>query len=158
MGVILGAGLSLMAVQHCPTEGWDPSAELGQVYGQYGSSYAEAIGLPKGINLWLDLETPSTAATGQEVMSYANAWFSTVEAAGYVPGVYLGYGLPLGPEQLYKGLSFSHYWKAYNGPDLAIRGYEIVQHTQKELNGVSYDPNTISIDNLGGLPICASPI
>jgi Domain of unknown function (DUF1906) len=154
---ILNAGLSLSAVQHCPIPGWNPTAALGTEYGTYAAKYAAEIGLPPGMNLFLDLETPSASATAQDCIDYANAWYDSVLAAGYIPGVYLGFGLPLSSKQLHDDLKFSHYWRAYNGPDVATRGYEIVQHTAKTLNGISYDPNTVSADALGGLPMWLSP-
>src|ERR1700760_30601 len=72
---LLNAGLNVSAVQHCPMPGWDPSAELGEVYGKYCAQYCKEIGLPPGMHVWVDLETPSTAATAQECVDYAKAWY-----------------------------------------------------------------------------------
>lgn len=151
--VILGADLALMAVQHVAEPGWQPTQALGAQYGVYAGVYASTIGLPKGMNIWLDLEGVATPATAQEVIDYCNAWFTAVEAVGYVPGVYVGWQVVLTPEQLYSALPFKHYWRAYNGPDVATRGYQIVQHTAKTLNGIAYDPNTSQADLLGDTAI-----
>ena len=157
MNDILESGLSLGVVQHCPEPGWEPSAELGELYGQYAGTYAKQIGLPQGMNIFLDLETPALNASPQSVIEYANSWYDAIAAAGYSPGVYLGYGLPLSPQQLHDDLKFVHYWRAYNGPDLAIRGYQIVQSTAEVLKGISFDPNIVNADLRGGLPMFLSP-
>jgi len=155
--IILNAGLSLMVVQHVAMPGWFPTAELGTQYGSYAATYAEVIGLPKGMNIWVDLETPSIGATEENIIAYANAWYDSVLSAGYIPGIYCGFGIPLSPKQLHDDLKYSHYWRAYNGPDVATRGYCIVQHTAKSLNGIDYDPNTVAPDLLGDLPMWLSP-
>lgn len=155
---ILEAGLALMAVQHCPEPGWSPSAALGMQYGQYAAEYAVEIGLPPGMSVWLDLEgvIPLLA---QGVRDYCYAWYNAVgsQAAGYVPGLYVGFGTGLTPQELYEDLPFRHYWKAYNGPSLPVRGYQIIQETVKLMEGISFDPNRLVADNLGGLPLWLSP-
>lgn len=154
---ILESGLSLSCVQHCPLPGWLPSAALGKQYGDFAAWYANDIGLPKGMNIFLDLETPSSHATDDDCINYANSWYSAVSLGGYIPGVYLGYGIPMTPLQLYKWLAFKNYWRAYNGPDLSGRGYQIIQKTAEVLNGVNFDPNIVAADNEGDLPIFLSP-
>ena len=153
---ILESGLSLSCVQHCPIPGWSPSAALGKQYGDFAAWYANDIELPKGMHLWLDLETPIGSATAEDCISYANAWFSAVQTVGYLGAAYVGYGLPLSSAQLHDDLSCEAYWRAYNGPDVAGRGYCMIQHTAKVLNGISFDPNTVSPDNEGGLPMFLS--
>ena len=155
---ILEENLSLGIVQHCPMPGWQPSTNLGTQYGEYAAIYCKQIEIPPGINIWLDLEALATTATAQEVIDYANSWYTEVVSQGYIPGVYLGYGLPLlSPEQLYSELKFSHYWKAYNGPELDGRGYQIIQQTQKTLGIIQFDPDVIQKDNAEGLPIWLAP-
>ncbi len=154
--LILGAGLALMAVQHCPMPGWQPTAPLGKAYGQYAGQYAAEIGLPAGMNIWLDLEGVSNGAGAQDVIDYCHCWFDAVAAHGFIPGIYCGYGTGLTPFQLYE-LPFKHYWKAYNGPYLPGRGYQIVQETVKLLEGISFDPDFIVADKMGDLPLWLSP-
>lgn len=154
--IILDAGLALMAVQHCPEPGWSPTAGLGTQYGQYAGQYAAEIGLPAGMNIWLDLEGVANESLPQDVIEYCQLWFEGLEGHGYVPGIYCGYGTGLSPEQLYD-LPFKHYWKAYNGPLLPNRGYQIVQGTVQWLNGVSFDPNQLRADSKGDLPLWLSP-
>jgi Domain of unknown function (DUF1906) len=154
ISTLLAAGLGIFVAQHCPEPGWSPSATLGQKYGSYAAQYAAEIGLPKGMHLWLDLETPAETATAQNCIDYENAWSTAVKAAGYLPGVYVGYGLPLSPTQLFKDFIAAAYWSAYNYTDgVATRGVQITQHTAEILNGISFDPNMISADLKGNLPM-----
>ncbi|WP_448700080.1 DUF1906 domain-containing protein [Mucilaginibacter sp. AW1-3] len=151
--VILNAGLALMAVQHVALPGWAPTAVLGTQYGGYAAIYSKQIGLPQGMNIWLDLEEVAAGTPPAQVIAYCQAWYAAVHAAGYVPGIYVGYGTLLGPQQLYQNLSFQHYWRAYNGPDVAGRGYQLVQSTEKTLHGITFDPDMVQVDHNGGLPL-----
>lgn len=154
---ILEAGLSLMVVQHCPLPGWEPSGALGTQYGKYAVAYAASIGLSKGIGFFLDLEEVALGTPTSDTINYCQSWFAAVQAAGYVPGLYVGYNCGLSPDQLYKDLSFKHYWKAYNYDDgVSVRGFQLIQHSQQSLNKVIYDPNTLQADNLGDLPMWLS--
>lgn len=158
IAAILGAGLNLGVVQHVAQPGWEPSAELGEAYGQYAAQYCGQIGLPKGISVWLDLEEVASTATTQDVIDYCEAWYGEVLKAGFIPGLYVGWNVKLSAQELYTQLSFKSYWRAYNTDIIVvIRGYSIIQHPQKKLNGITYDPNTIQKDNLGGLPVWLSP-
>lgn len=154
---ILEAGLSVMVVQHVPLPNWNPTAELGTQYGAYAAQYAAEIGLPQGVNIWLDLEEVAASTHPEDVIEYCQCWHGAVKSKGYIPGLYVGYGTNLSPNQLYYQLSFQHYWRAYNGSEVQVRGFQIVQSTQKELNGIFYDPNVIQKDKLGDLPIWLSP-
>jgi hypothetical protein len=151
---ILNAGLALMAVQHVANPGWVPTAALGTSYGSYAATYAsEIVGLPPGINIWLDLEEVATDSSATDIIAYCQAWYAAVESAGYVPGIYVGYGVILSSSQLYNDLSFQHYWRAYNGPQVATRGYQVIQKTQVTVDGIEIDPDVTQDDNLGGAAI-----
>jgi|SRR5665213_1563019 len=148
---ILNAGLALMAVQHVALPGWGPTAALGTAYGSYAATYAQQIvGLPQGLNIWCDLEEVAADSTAADVIAYCQAWYAAVNAAGYIPGLYAGYGTGLTAQQLYSDLSFQHYWRAYNGPAVATRGYQLVQKTEVTVNGITIDPDITQNDNLGG--------
>jgi hypothetical protein len=152
---ILNAGLALMAVQHVANPGWAPTADLGTAYGSYAATWcSDTVGLPPGVNVWLDLEEVATDSAPDDVIAYCQAWYTAVKAAGYVPGIYIGYGVVLDGAQLYNDLSFQHYWRAYNDDTIvATRGFQIKQTTEKTLNGITFDPNTTQEDNLGGTPL-----
>jgi|ERR1700748_219143 len=155
---ILAANLSLMAVQHCPLPNWKPTGLLGTQYGQYAGQYASEIGLPQGINLWLDLEEVAAESSDQDVIDYCNNWAVEVSGHGYIPGLYVGYHPGLSNDQLYFDLSIKHYWRAYNADnEISTRGYQLVQHPQQKLDNIAFDPNTTQIDKMGDSVIWLSP-
>lgn len=156
---ILKAGLSLLLVQHCPQPNWHPQQALGSQYGEYAALYTSTVAkVPKGVSLFLDLEGVAPGTPAQDVIDYCEAWGDAVHAQGYNEGVYVGYGCGLSPKQLYENLSFELYWKAYNYDDgVQERSFCIKQFTQKTLSGIVYDPDTITPDNFGGLPMWLSP-
>lgn len=147
---ILHARLALMAVQHVALPGWNPTASLGTEYGSFAATYArETVGLPPGVNIWLDLEEVAAGSAAADIIAYCEAWYHEVHAAGYEPGIYVGYGTGLTPQQLYNNLSFKHYWRAYNGPQVATRGFQLLQKTQKTVAGITLDPDLTQNDNKG---------
>jgi hypothetical protein len=158
IGIILASGLALGAVQHCPLPGFEPNAALGLNYGQYAAQYAQQIGLPAGMNIWLDLEGVGPLVKEIDAIAYCTEWFTAVSAAGYLPGLYVGFGAGISPKALFDLPGVQHYWSAYNYTDgLPTRGFQIAQHPAKMLNGISYDPNTVAPDKLGGLPLFLFP-
>ncbi len=162
---ILGAGLALMAVQHCPRPGWAPSAALGQQYGHAAARNAAAIGLPTasvgaglglgwGLSLWLDLEGVASWATAADTIAYCNAWAGAVEAAGFQPGLYVGANQPLSGDELYWRLRVKSYWKsASTVPAIPYRGYQMVQAlAPSPMVGVAIDRDVVMADAFGALP------
>lgn len=155
---ILAAGLALSIVQHCPEPNWLPTAGVGSLYGSYAAQYAEATGLPKGMHIWLDLEMVNPSAKVEDITDYCTNWFNEVQAGGYLGGLYVGWNTMLSSYQLYMNLPFRAYWKGYNA-DIAVatRGYMMTQHPQQTLGAVTFDPDTISQDDIGDLPILLYP-
>lgn len=152
-GIILNSGLSLSAVQHVDSPPWSPTAALGNKHGLYAGQYASEIGLPPGMHLWCDLEEVAAGTTAEAVIDYVTSWAAAVTAAGYLPGLYVGWNVALSDQQLYD-LPVKSYWSSYNcDQSIPTRGWQIRQHTQKILNGIIYDPNTIQKDNLSDLPM-----
>lgn len=150
--IILEAGLALGAVQHVSMPGWTPSTQLGTEYGTNAAHNAASIGLPTGMNLWMDLEGIAPGTSAQTVISYANAWYDAVLAAGYIPGIYVGAACILNGDQLYSSLKFQHYWKSLsNVPAIPQRGYQLVQSLAADpVCGVAIDADTTMTDQLGG--------
>ncbi|HYH79916.1 MAG TPA: DUF1906 domain-containing protein [Longimicrobium sp.] len=160
---ILQSGLALMVVQHVEEPGWAPSGALGTEYGANAAAFTKAIGVPPGVNVWLDLEGVADGAATQDVTAYCDNWFAEVQAAGYVPGLYVGYGAGLGPQGLYD-LKFQHYWSAYNlnGDQYpAVRGVQMRQETGGGTVGglttESYDDDFTQTDALGGNALWLAP-
>lgn len=111
---ILDAGLALMVVQRVQSEvGWTPSGALGTTYGANAAAFAGQAGIPAGVNVWLDLEGVAPGAAAADVIAYCESWYQGVAAAGYVPGIYVGWDPGLTAQQL-DSLPFQHYWGAYD--------------------------------------------
>ncbi len=91
------------------------------------------------------------AAQPQDVIAYCEAWYQAANAAGYVPGLYVGAGALLTGQQLYD-LSFQHYWQSASiVPDIPTRGYQLLQLWPPiSINGVWIDLDVAQNDNLGG--------
>lgn len=163
--IILGAGLALMVVQHVKQEGWQPTGDLGTQYGADAAQFVRAIGLPPGVSVWCDLEGVAPGTSAADTIAYCNNWCDGVAAAGYSPGLYVGWHSGLTAEQLYDSLRFKHYWQAYNLDQdevPSVRGVQLRQSpgTGGTIAGVtteSYDDDYTMLDQLGGTAIWLAP-
>lgn len=153
---ILDAGLALMPVQHVRMPGWDPTGPLGTTTGTNAANNAIQVGFPPGVNVWMDLEGCDLQTTAANVIAYCNNWFAQVKAAGYVPGIYVGFNAILNGNQLFHDLKFQHYWKAGGNPPVPVtRGYQMKQQTplDQKVHGIGIDKDITQADNLGGTAI-----
>jgi hypothetical protein len=150
---ILQGGLALMPVQHVSAPGWFPTGQLGTTYGTNAANNAISVGFPPKVNVWLDLEGINSGVSAQEVTAYCTAWYNAVEAAGYLPGLYVGANCILNSQQLYD-LPFQHYWQSESEvPTVATRSYQMVQSFVGEpVNGIGIDQDITYIDDEGGVP------
>ena len=150
---ILASGMGLMVVQHVPRAGWVPTSARGSQYGTGAATNAQAVGLPPGVTVWLDLEGVRRGVDKAEVIAYCNAWFAPVAAAGYIPGLYVGANCGLDGDALYWRLRTRHYWRSGSiVPDLPHRGYQMVQRLMQSpdvVNGIAIDRNVTYIDAFG---------
>ncbi|HEX7242514.1 MAG TPA: glycoside hydrolase domain-containing protein [Longimicrobiaceae bacterium] len=152
---VLASGLALMVVQHVEEPGWHPTAALGDEYGTNAAAFAGQIGVPPGVSVWLDLECVADGTQAADATAYCNAWHDRVAAAGYAPGVYVGYQPGLTGQQLYSSLRFQHYWAAYN-VDVSIpgRGWQLRQSVGSgTVGGITtedYDDDVAATDAKGG--------
>lgn len=156
---LLDAGLALMPVQHVEAGEWAASGSLGAQYGANAAQFVSAIGFPPGVTVWLDLESVSTSSAAADVIAYCDNWYDAVAAAGYSPGVYVGWQPMLTNSQLYTSLKFKHYWGAYN-VDAVIpeRGWQMKQSpTHTQIAGIDHDDNVTHVDGLGGQVIWLAP-
>jgi hypothetical protein len=150
--ILIAAGLAVFAVQHVSPDNWMPTAALGQQYGKYGGEYLNGIGYGKLAVAFLDLEMVSPHAEPADTIAYCKAWFDEITAAGFTPGLYVGWQTGLTQLQLY-ALPFKSYWKGYNADiPVPVRGYQILQEPQETLGGITFDPNTVQADRLKDLP------
>jgi hypothetical protein len=150
---ILNTGLALMPVQHVRRPGWIPSAAIGTQDGQHAANNASTIGFPVGVNVWCDLEGVALGTSAQAVIEYCNAWLEAVNAAGYLPGLYVGFQTLLNEQQLFQ-LKFQHYWRSQsNVPNLGKRGYQMIQlFPEIQVNGLKVDVDITQTDYKGGGP------
>ena len=110
--------------------------------------------------VWCDLEGVTVGTPAAQVIDYCNQWHAAVAAAGYVPGLYVGFRCGLTPAQLYRALRFTHYWGAYNlnsDEAPAVRGLQMKQSSPKALDAVAgcafeFQVDTVRGDALGGHP------
>ena len=155
---ILAAGLGLMLVQHVKRPPWIPSGPLGVAYGAFAALSAQAIGYVVGATIWCDLEGVAHGVPATETIAFCNNWIDQVGHAGFTPGLYVGFDCGLTAIDLYAHLRFEHYWNAYNGNVTpVVRGFQMQQHTQQTLAGITFDPNTVKKDALGMLPLILAP-
>lgn len=126
---LLNAGLAVMPVQHVESEdSWVPTPGKGTEYGANAGRFARDLGFPAGVNVWLDLECVEKHVPAADVIGYCNNWFDQVQAAGYKPGVYVGFRPILSNDELRKRLKFRHYWGAYNvDAKIPGRGWQMKQ-------------------------------
>lgn len=150
--VILNSGMALMPVQHVAPAGWSPTQTLGTTNGRNAAKHVRDIGFPTGVNVWLDLEGVSSAATHGSVIDYCNAWFAQVGNAGFVPGIYVGARAILTGDELFFRLQTKHYWKSGSTvPAIPQRGYQMIQKiiANDKINGIPIDRNVTQNDALG---------
>ena len=150
LSAILDAGLALMLVQHVRYPGWDPARASGVTDANAAIETARNARYRRGAHLYVDLE--GINGTAAATIQFANDWASTVVAAGYLAGAYIGYNVPLSPEQIYDLHLVTSYWSDQGPRKVATRGFAIKQHAQIKLHGVDFDPDTIQNDLEGETP------
>jgi hypothetical protein len=155
LGYLLDAGLAFM-----------PVTLAARYDGAEAVRHCQALGLPAGTTVWLDLEgKPAWDTPAPDLMTKINAWADLVKAAGYMPGLYVGAPQPLSGEQLYM-LRVVRYWLGIGrcidrtGKDAYPRcGWTMRQewHNQGtgmlwKDTGVLVDTNSVQCDHKGRLP------
>lgn len=138
--------------------GWVPSAEKGVLDGTLAIDHlGELNGI--GTSVYVDFEGPGEPlGIKQEKVDcllYGNAAAHAIQHGGSPAAVYVGWGLPFTPIELYWAFAFTGYWKSLSQvPDVAIRGYQMVQHNPANqlVCGVTVDINTIQADHKGNVP------
>jgi len=153
---ILNAGLGLLAVAYSRRAGWVPSGVEGASDGDSAVRHAQQAGLMRGMTLFCDMEGPELGVSPGAVISYINNWATRVIQAGYLAGLYVGYQVPLTPNQLYHSLNVTGYWSSCSLPQaVAVRGYQMFQDHPGNFTifGYRVDTNTIKADLNGDTPV-----
>ncbi|WP_431822306.1 glycoside hydrolase domain-containing protein [Burkholderia sp. F1] len=152
--IILASGLWLGAVQHCCAESknaqFEPTPDMGTEWGLLAAQQAAKAGLTAGTTVWLDLEGVKAGTAVADIVGFCNNWFAQVTLAGFASGVYVGFSPGLSSDQLYSQLTTQHYWRgASNVPDVAHRGYQLIQKIVTDAGGNEIDVDHAQNDNPG---------
>jgi hypothetical protein len=110
--VILASGLGLGLVTYSDAPGWVPTAEKGAAYAVTDHQHLIAAGIPLGATVMVDLEGVATTASPADVAAFINARSKPLADAGFVPGLYVGYGGGLTSDELYALPHTRHYWRS----------------------------------------------
>jgi hypothetical protein len=155
LAAIMGAGLLFS-----PISGYGRVGDWGEATGLADATSAIAaarlLGLPGGATWWLDLEGQGMGVSA--ATDYVSAWADAVDAAGEVPGLYVGSGCPLSPEQLYS-LPVRAYWQSCSEvPTPARVGWQMLQLCPPNLTiaYVQVDGDVVQADRLGRVPLMIS--
>ena len=118
----------------------------------------QALGIPRGVTVWLDLESVPASLGHAELVAKINAWARAVIAAGYEPGLYVGAGCLLNSAELY-ALAVVRYWHSGSEvPAVDVRGYCMRQLRPLEVlvAGVVVDVDVVEPDYKGDVPTFAA--
>jgi hypothetical protein len=154
LGAIMEVGLGLLLVQHVRAGTWDPANHSGEADARTAVQFARAAGYPAGAHLFIDLE--SIGGSGAATKTFAEAWANVVVGAGFLAGAYIGFSVPLNPQELFDLHSITSYWSDLGPRVVAQRGFAIKQHAEIEIAGTRFDPDTIQADDLGQTPAWAA--
>lgn len=116
------AGLAIVLVQY---HGSTMTSAQGTADGQAAANNALALGAPRGMNLFCDIEAVSSSGA-DAVIAYCNAWYNAVSASGFVPGLYVGADSGLSQSQI-DALPFRYYWRSASLVPNVSRGYQLLQ-------------------------------
>jgi glycoside hydrolase-like protein len=152
LGAVMEAGLGLLLVQHVRFPHWDPAMHSGGTDARVAVQFAMEVGYLAGAHIFLDLEG-IVPGTGTATKAFAEAWAATVVGAGYRAGCYVGFDVPLTPQELFDLHDINSYWSDAGPRNVAVRGFAIKQHPQIQIAGVNFDPDTVQPDLKGETPV-----
>lgn len=150
---VLCSGLALMPVTTSRKAGWSPSGELGERDGDSALLYLQALQIPDGVTVWLDLE--GCAGPAQSTIDWVNAWSLVVRSAGYEPGLYVGAGAGLDSDQSWRLPYVTRYWRSCSMVQEPIKRGWCMQQLRpwnRKLGPLIVDVDVIEDDYLGGRP------
>jgi len=151
LDAIMESGLGLMLVQHVRFPHWDPRDHSGAADAQTAAQFASQVGYLPGAHIFIDLEG-IVPGTGGATKAFAGAWAKTIAAAGYNAGCYVGFDVPLTPQELYDLEVINSYWSDAGLRAVAVRGFALKQESEIAIAGVSFDPDTLTRDLKGETP------
>ena len=116
----------------------------------------QALGIPKGVTIFLDIEGQNLDPT--VLIGKINAWAFSIRQAGYDPGMNVGAGCPLSDAQLY-ALDVDRYWHSCSRvPDPKVRGCCVRQLRPNDVTptGLDVDVDVVEPDYEGDVPTLAA--
>ena len=147
---LLDGGLAVMPVTYGLKHGTPLNAALGANYGATSVRNAMMATIPPGTTTWLDLE--DCTGTPEDVIAFVNAWCGPIKTAGYMPGLYVGAGVPLTGAELY-ALGVTRYWQSLSKemdrrgaiaePNCGWAGVDLEEFGDNKLHGL--DKNEVEI-------------
>lgn len=152
LGYLVDASVAFMPV----TFGTTPQHYSGPT----SVSQCQALGLPPGCSVWLDVEGLAVFHTDPVVLATAeDAWCDAVEAAGFMPCGYIGVPQPHTSAELY-ARKFVRYWHGqgevrdrHNALAAPACGWCLVQkYPSRMRGGVLVDDDVIREDLQGRVP------
>jgi hypothetical protein len=149
---IMETGLGLLLVQHVRFPHWDPRDHAGAADAQVAVQFAKQAGYLPGAHIFVDLEG-IVPGTGKATKAFTEAWAATIRDAGYLAGCYVGFDVPLNPQELFDLHGINSYWSDAGPRLVAERGFAIKQHAPIAIDDISFDPDTIQADRKGETPI-----
>ena len=145
VAAILGSGLGLLAISECQKSGWMPVN--GGLKGAWMVNRSRALGLPFGLPLVIDWETPSTAATLDDCEVWLEGAASTVVAGGYVAALYWGACPILSGVEAWAIPSVTLYYKSASTVPAVPCGYVLVQTAvEQRVGALTVDLDTAQAD------------
>lgn len=115
---------------------------------------ARAAGYPVGAHVCLDFEDLG-ANTRSTCVAFAVLWAETAIALEARAQLYVGFDVPLDPDQLYALPGFDSYWSDAGHRKVSTRGCAMQQSAAVTIHGITFDRNVLLPDLLGGVPIVA---
>lgn len=153
---LTGEGLQVCLVQHPRYPNWQPKIHSGAADARAAAGYASAIGYPVGCHIFCDWEGPAPSTSVDDSFGFLLPWGNAITLAGYLAGLYVGYGHVLDAAQLYGLHPYNSYWSDIAHRQIAVRGCSIVQGNPFVVGGVNFDSDTVRPDLLGDLPMVAA--
>lgn len=149
LAMLCGLGLGVMLVQHPRLPGWDPRAHSGQRDAAIAAEFAMYAGYPDA-HIYLDLEGINGAAEG--TITFAESWADRIVQSGFRAGCYVGFDVPLSPEQLYTLRTINSYGSDVAKRHVDTRGCAWQQGRGVTIAGLGYDDGEMRADLLGEVP------
>lgn len=131
-----------------------PVSYAMQLDGAHAVARLRQLGIPNGVTAWCDVE--GSGLESAETIQRVNAWASSIQAAGYEAGMYVGAGCPLTSQQL-TNLAVTRYWHSVSRVLEPSRGYCMRQLRPDDvfIGGIKVDVDICEPDYHGDLPTFA---